>query len=231
MFFSKLPNIEYTPNRTQFRFTNEDFVIAKNIFRLIEIDNSAYASDLFAEVELNEGTRPDMLAAELYGDATYDWVILLSNKIKNMKNDWYLSSSEFEKLMNKRYTNFEGVKHWVTKEVKNDIGEIVQPGGLIVNYNSNDPDSFKLRYIKSYNPFVEEYENGSTLLTSVSNYNYEVEQNNKKRKIQLLKPVYLTAFVELFTASVSYSTVYRYAFTSDAKKTLNKASIFNNITL
>ena len=230
MFFSKLPNLEYTPNRTQYKFTNEDFVLAKNIFRMLQIDNSVYATDLFVQVELKDGTRPDMLAAELYGDPNYDWVILVTNQVKDIKNDWYLSSREFEKLMTKRYADFEGVKHYVTVEVKNDIGEIVQPAGMVVNYDPTDPDSFKLRYIKSYNPFVEENENGNTLLVSVSNYSYEVEQNNKRRIIQLLKPDYLKSFVEIFSRSVSYDSN-KYGLTSDARKTLNKVSIFNNITL
>jgi hypothetical protein len=78
---------------------------------------------------------------------------------------------------------------------------------------------------------VEEYENGSTLLTSVSNYNYEVEQNNKRRKIQLLKPTYLRGFVQLFSGSVNYRSDFKYTLSSDAKRTLNKTSIFNNITL
>ena len=49
MFFSKLPNLEYTLTRTNFKFTNEDFVLAKNIFRSISIDNSVYATDLFSQ--------------------------------------------------------------------------------------------------------------------------------------------------------------------------------------
>tara|TARA_B100002019_G_scaffold200509_1_gene173790 strand:- start:646 stop:1344 length:699 start_codon:yes stop_codon:yes gene_type:complete len=232
MFFSKLPNLEYTLTRTNFKFTNEDFVLAKNIFRSISIDNSVYATDLFSQVELKEGSRPDQIAEALYGDATYDWVILITNKIIDIKTDWYLGTGEFEKLMSKRYTDFDGVKYYTTIEVKNDLGEVVQPAGMVVNYNPADPDSFKLRYIKSYNPFVEEYENGLTLLVPVSNYEYEAEQNAKRRIIQLLKPEYLESFVTIFTASVNYNIEYsKRRFQTSAKQTLNKASIFNNISL
>tara|TARA_A200000159_G_scaffold163513_1_gene190020 strand:- start:42 stop:740 length:699 start_codon:yes stop_codon:yes gene_type:complete len=232
MFFSKLPNLQYTLTRTNFKFTNEDFVLAKNIFRSISIDNSVYATDLFSQVELKEGSRPDQIAEALYGDATYDWVILITNKIIDIKTDWYLGTGEFEKLMTKRYTDFNGVKYYTTIEVKNDLGEVVQPAGMRVNYNPADPDSFKLRYVKSYNPFVEEYENGLTLLIPVSNYEHEVEQNAKRRIIQLLKPEYLEAFVTIFTASVNYDIEYsKRRFQTTAKQTLNKSSIFNNISL
>jgi hypothetical protein len=102
---------------------------------------------------------------------------------------------------------------------------------MIVYYDPSDPDSYKLRYIKSYNPFVEEFENGSTLLLSKSYYDYEQELNNKRRFIQVLKPAFLNPFVKLFQASVDYKFSKDLTFDANVKKTLNKTSIFNNITL
>ena len=231
MFFSKLPNLEYTPKRVKYRFTNQDFVKAKNIFKTISLDNSLYATDLFTELQVKEGVRPDQVSEAVYGDATYDWVILLTNQIKDTKNDWPMSGAEFEKLVTKKYPNAFAIRHWETKEVKNDIGEVVQPAGMIVHYNPNNPDSYKLRYIKSYNPFVEEIENGLTLLNSVSHYEYEQRLNEKKRFIQVLKPGYLQAFVNIFQLSVNYQTSKYLGQSSDVKRTLNKSSIFNNVSL
>ena len=231
MFFSKLPNIEYTPQRVQYKFTNQNFVLAKNIFKFIAIDNSAFATDLFTELQLNQGIRPDQASEAVYNDPRYDWVILLTNKIVDTKNDWPLNNNEFEKLITKKYPNAFDIKHWETKEVKNDIGEIVQPGGMIVYYDPSNPDSYKLRYIKSYNPFVEEIENGTTLVVSKSHYEYEQELNNKKRFIQVLKPAFLNPFVKLFQASVDYKFTKDLALDGNVKKTLNKTNIFNNISL
>ena len=78
-FFSYLPNIEYTPTRIKYKFTNQDFVLAKNIFKSIAIDNSVYATDLFSEFQLQEGIRPDQVSEAVYQDPNYDWVILLTN--------------------------------------------------------------------------------------------------------------------------------------------------------
>lgn len=231
MFFSKLPNLEYTPQRVKYRFTNQDFVLAKNIFKTISIENSVYATDLFTELQLKEGVRPDQVAQGLYGDGNYDWVILLTNKIKDVKNDWPLNNAEFEKLITKKYPNAFAIRHWETKEVKNDLGEVVQPEGIIVHYDPNNPDSYKLRYIKSYSPFVEEIENGLTLLNSVSHYEYEQRVNEKKRFLQILKPAYLQSFENIFQLSVNYQTSKYLGQSSDTKKTLNKSSIFNNVSL
>lgn len=232
MFFSLLPNIEYSQNRTKYRFTDQDFVLAKNIFTGITLDNSLYATDLFAEFTIKDGTRPDMIAETIYNNPFYDWVVLLTNNIKNLQNDWPLSSDEFEIMIAKKYDDAFSIKHWKTKELINDIGEVVQPKDLIVYYDPTNPASYTLRYIKSYNPRVEEIEFGDTLLESVSYYEYEQELNEKKKVIQILKPAYLQLFVNLFKASVSYAASEQLDTSrSDLKKTLNVENIFSNKTL
>ena len=228
-FFSYLPKIEYTPTRIKFQFTNQDFVLATNIFKGLSLDNSAYATDLFTEFSLRDGVRPDQVSEAVYGNPNYDWVILLTNKITDLKNDWPLSQTEFEVLIDKKYSDPHSVKYYLTKEVKNDIGEIVLPGGLEVYYDPNDQDSFKRTYIKSYNPIVEETENGATLLTSITYYEWEQARNEEKRKLQILKPDYLETFVKIFQASANYLPSVKNK--SKIKQTLNKTSIFNNITL
>ena len=102
------------------------------------------------------------------------------------------------------------------------------PAGLEVYYDPSDPDSFEITYIKSYNPFVEETENGLVLLTSISHYEWEQERN-EKRFLQILKPAYLETFVKIFKASAKYNK--STAGDADVKKTLNEVNIFNNITL
>ena len=228
-FFSYLPKIEYTPTRTNFQFTNQDFVVAANIFKGLSIDNSVYATDLFTELQLKDGVRPDQVSQAVYNDPNYDWVILLTNKIIDLKNDWPMSSEEFEKFIYKKYDNPHEIKHYLTKEVKNDLGEIVLPAGLEVYYDSSDPDSFQITYPKSYNPFVEETENGLVLLTSTTHYEWEQERNEKKRFLQILKPRYLETFVKIFKTSAQYDK--SIADNREVKQTLNKVDIFNNITL
>tara|TARA_A100001234_G_scaffold219335_1_gene229934 strand:- start:24 stop:719 length:696 start_codon:yes stop_codon:yes gene_type:complete len=228
-FFSYLPKIEYTPTRTPFQFTNQDFVVAANIFKGLSIDNSVYATDLFTELQLQDGVRPDQVSEAVYGTPEYDWVVLLTNKIVDVKNDWPLSDAEFEKFIYKEYENPHAVKHYLTKEVKNDLGEIVLPGGLEVYYDPSDPDSFQITYPKSYNPFVEETENGLVLLTSTTHYEWEQERNNKRRFLQILKPNYLETFVKIFRVATQYNK--SIADSKPVKQTLNKTDIFNNITL
>jgi hypothetical protein len=231
MFFSLLPNIEFSQKRNKYRFTEQDFIVAKNIFREFTVDNSAYATDLFAEFLIADGARPDYIAELLYKDAGYDWVILLTNKVINLYNDWPLTSKEFEEYVFSKYENPLDIKHWQTIEVKNDLGEIVQPKGIIVYYDPSNPESYTLKYVKSYNPLVEEIDTGNNVLESVSYYEYEQMVNEKKRTIQILKPTYLQQFVKLFKISTGYLPNEQLTNDANLKKTLNTSNIFTNISL
>jgi hypothetical protein len=227
MFFSLLPNVEFSQHRNKYRFTDQDFVVAKNIFRNLTFDNSAYATDLFAEFTVKDGARPDYIAELLYNDPGYDWVLLLTNRITNLYNDWSLSSASFEKYIFQKYENPLEIKHWQTIEVKNYMGEVVQPAGIVVYYDPANPSSYTLRYIRTN---TEEIATGNQILESVSYYEYEQELNTKKAIIQVLKPTYLNQFVKLFKIAVGYLPN-ELSENVNMKRTLNTSNIFNNITL
>ena len=213
MFFSLLPDLQFSKQRVNFKFTEKDFVLAKNIFRKIEIDNSLYATDLFAEFLIAEGARPDYISEVVYNNPNYDWVILLTNKITNLYNDWPLSSEQFEQYIFEKYENPQEIHHYQTIEIKNDFGEIVQPAGIEVYFDPSNETSYELEYIKFYSKnsdgsqsIVFEKVNGFNAVEGVSYYEYEQQLNEKKRVIQILKPAYLQNFVKLFQSGISYVT-------------------------
>lgn len=213
MFFSLLPDIEFSKKRIDYKFTEKDFVVAKNIFRTLQIDNSIYNTDIFTELLIAEGARPDLIAEKLYDDPTYDWVILLTNKVVNLYHDWPLSSKEFEDFVFQKYDNPQEIHHWETIEIKNSMGDIVQPAGIEVYYDPSNEDSFKLEYID----FVSRNNDGTqsiifqtvvglNAVQGITYYEYEQQLNDKKRVVQILKPAYLSNFVKLFKSSVEYVT-------------------------
>lgn len=211
MFFSLIPNLEFSKQKVNLRFTETEYVLAKNIFRKISIDNSLYATDLFEEFFIVEGARPDFIAEQVYGNAFYDWVILVTNNITNVYKDWPMNQEDFERYIHEKYTDVTAAHHYETLEIKNDFGEVVQPSGITVYFDPNDPDSYTLRYTKYWSAnsngsstIVEETITGLDAVGAVSNYEYEVEQNEKKRVVQILKPAYLPSFVKQFETGLKY---------------------------
>ena len=52
----------------------------------------------FTQYEIQDGTRPDQVAYEIYKDAGLDWVILLINNIINVNEDWPMNRERFIQL-------------------------------------------------------------------------------------------------------------------------------------
>ena len=83
--------------------------------------------------------------------------------------------------------------HFETQEIKDKYGRLLLEGKLIVDQN------FTFTYSKD--------DNTSETLSpaqSVSNYTYEQRENEAKRKIRILKPSLLAAFISDFRNIMKY---------------------------
>jgi len=84
-------------------------------------------------------------------------------------------------------------KHFETQEVKDNFGRILLKKGLIVDEN------FKFTYSKDDNTIET-----VSPAKSVSRYTYEQRINEDKRKIRVLKPGLLSAFITDFRNIMKY---------------------------
>ena len=92
---------------------------------------------------------------------------------------------------------YSGIHHYVTSEVK--TGDLLAlEGNLIVDQNFyNSPFSY-------WNGTQVVTVPGNTVSSPVSNYDYEISQNEKKREIFILKRVFFDRFVEEFKTNNLY---------------------------
>jgi hypothetical protein len=135
-YFKEFPNLKYIgkildPNSL------DEFVDVKNIFKRAkireDIKNSVTAFTLY-QIEGTE--RPDQLAKKLYNDPELDWVILLTNNITNLNNQWPLDNNTFYKYLIDKYGSDEElqkVHHFETEEVRDEFNRLVIPKGLVVD--------------------------------------------------------------------------------------------------
>ena len=82
--------------------------------------------------------------------------------------------------------NINDVHHFVTKEIKDSDGKLILPAGKVVG------SSFTVSYFDS-TPITT---SAAETVKGITNYEYEVEENEKKRTIYVLKPTYLGQFLD-----------------------------------
>ena len=191
-YFRELPEIQYQ-SPIEDRNSSLDYVTAKNLFRRVKLrDDLQNVFTLFNKYQIREGERPDTVAEKLYGAPDYDWVVLLSANITSVRDQWPLSDKDLYLYSENKYgTTLNEVKFYETTEVKDSKNRLILPAGKVVDKTFTIPNPS--------NPYT-------TLnpVTGVSNYEYEVRKNEKKRSIYVLKPGYLQQYVNDFKDIMYY---------------------------
>lgn len=204
-YFRELPDLEYQSPLSH-RKSDLEYVRAKNLFRRVKLrDDLQNVFTVFNKYQVPDGARPDTVAEEVYGRSDYDWVVLLSANIVNVRDQWPLSNHDLYNFVEDKY-GIEGVneiKFYETTEVKDSSGRLILPAGKIVdkNFVIYDPDEVQsivgsgttVSVIQTLNPVV-----------GVTNYEYEVRKNTEKRSIYILRPEYLQQYVNDLRAIMYY---------------------------
>ncbi len=197
-YFRELPNLEYQSFLSS-RKGSDEYLLVKNIFRRVKLrDDLQNVFTIFNKYQIREGARPDTVAEELYGSSQYDWVVLIGANIINVRNEWPLSNGDIYKYSEQLYGNdLNAVHHYETIEVKDSNGRLILPAGKIVDSTFTIPNP-KIS-IQTINPVV-----------GISNYEYEVRKNNKKRDIYILKPSYLQQVINDTRKAMTYDKSSQY---------------------
>ena len=187
-YFSELPNLQYQSPFSD-RLSDSSYVFAKNIFRRMKVrDDLQNVFTVFNKYQIADGTRPDNVAEELYGESEYDYVVLLTANITNIRDQWPITNKELYEYVVQKYglENINDVHHFVTKEIKDSDGKLILPADKVVDSN------FTVSYFDS-TPITT---SAAETVRGITNYEYEVDENEKKRTIYVLKPTYLGQFLD-----------------------------------
>ena len=197
-YFRELPNLEYQSFLSS-RKGSDDYLLVKNIFRRVKLrDDLQNVFTIFNKYQIKEGARPDTVAEELYGSSQYDWVVLVGAGIINVRNEWPLSDRDIYRYSEQLYGNdLNAVHHYETTEVKDSRGRLIFPASKIVDSTFTIPDPNIP--VQTLNPVV-----------GISNYEYEVRKNNKKRDIYVLKPAYLQQVINDTRKAMTYDKSSQY---------------------
>lgn len=184
-YFRNIPDFNYV-SRLDGQKNISEYTTVKNLFKRAKIRDEIF-NDLsyFTKYKVVGDDRPDQVAYELYGDARYDWVVLLANNVMNVASEWPKDQVSFYNYMIRKYgdeSKFNDVHHYETIDVVDSLERIVIRGGLQV------PQDYVISY---YDSGLDAQVTTTESTVPFTNYEYEVSLEDDKRNIFVLKPEFL----------------------------------------
>ena len=197
-YFRNIPDFEYV-NRTKDGQFISNYTQVKNFFKKGKLREDLFQDlTVFEKYSIKGDDRPDNVAFEIYDDATLDWVVLMSNNIINIQNEWPLNQQAFESYVLDKYGTIEKlneIHHYESNEVKDTNGVIIFPKGVRVSAGQS---------VSYFEPLSEELVTVNPVAKAVTNYQHEEKINDDKRRIFLLKPIYLNVVFDDLEEMMTY---------------------------
>ena len=148
---------------------NGEFKIVTNLLRRVAIRSKIKVNTLFFDTyDVKEGETPEMIAHKLYGDSELHWIVLLVNNVTERYHQWPKNNNQFLAYINDKYSNVDATHHYEISQTSGDTTIKIDIGTDNTDYPA---------------------------ASIVTNFEYEEELQNKKRKIRLLDIAYIDRFV------------------------------------
>ena len=238
-YFRELPDLLYQSPLLH-KNSSGDYITIKNLFRRTKLQE--YLSDsvtLFNKFVIGDGDRPDTIADVLYSDPRLDYVVILVAGITNIRDEWPLQDYQVYDYALSKYgseSKMNEIHHYETFEIRDEQQRQILPPDLIVDKDfkidgtaHKFPSStrYTVRSDTGYRQLDDKDE--FTVLTdniasAVTNLQHEYIVNEKKRKIDILKPGYLQLFINDLRDIMKYDKSSAY-ITSSLVRTENTNTI------
>ena len=209
-YFRQLPNLDY-PSLANERTSAYDYTQVKNIFKRAVLREDVLNAYVQFDKYLVQGDdRPDNVASKVYGDASLDWVVLTTNNIINVRDEWPMSQGDLQNYLTNKYTSAQlsYIRHYETLEIVDSYQRLIQPKGLMVEEGHS---------ITFVDRGVSKTESKTK---SVSYLEYEIDLNDAKREISVLQPRYVEIYLRDMANIMSYKPSKQF-ISENLKKTEN----------
>lgn len=196
MFFEKFPLLVYTLDDSKSVQTVPD-ILRRAVLSAELKNNSAY----FEQYDIKDGETPEIVADYWYGNSNLHWLILISNDIIDPRFDWPMNYNNLVEFVKGKYgeNDVNSLHHYVNPQ------EYIVSGYRSMSQNSTftNPQSLQLQSTtgtQQVNMVLQNFPTGA--LFPVSNLMYEIEQNEKRRRINILKPEIVSTVDTTFTSII-----------------------------
>ena len=209
-YFRQLPNLDY-PSLANDRTSAYDYDQVKNIFKRAVLREDVINSYFQFNQYLIEGDdRPDNVASKVYGDANLDWVVLTTNNVINVRDEWPMSQNDLQNYLTNKYTTAElsYVHHYETLKIVDSSQKLIQPKGITVE------EGHSITFIDSGVSKTE------SKIEAITYLQHEINLNDQKREINVLQKQYVEIYLRDMTNIMSYKPSKQFV-NKNLKKTEN----------
>ena len=187
-YLSSLPNLKY-PSLNPKSNSLFDLDDVKNFFVRLKIREDIFQNLSFnTKYKIKGNERPDNVADKIYGNPRLDWIVLLSNNIIDVYNEWPIEDFKFYEYLDNKYKeqSYTDIAYYETTEIRDSQGRLLLPAGLRVD---------------STFTFTNPITNSTTSpIKPVLFLDIERKKNDAKRNIVLLRSQYAEKLSEEFNS-------------------------------
>lgn len=183
-YLNSLPNLKY-PSLNPKSNSLFDLDDVKNFFvRLTVVEDAFQNVSYNTKYKVKGNERPDNVAEKVYGSSKLDWVVLLSNNIIDVYDEWPIEDFRFYEFLDNKYQgqNYNDIAYYETTEIRDTQGRLLLKKGLRVD---------------STFTFTNPLTNSTTSpIIPVTYLDIEKKKNDAKRNIVLLRVEYVKRFID-----------------------------------
>ena len=151
---------------------NGEYKLVTNLLKRVAVRSKIKINTSFFDTyDVKEGETPEILADKLYDDPELHWIVLMVNDITDRYHQWPQNQNQFLADINDKYSNVDATHHYEISQVSGDTTIKIDIG----TDNTDYPTA-----------------------SIVTNYEYEEDLQDKKRKVRLLDPAYVEDFIAEF---------------------------------
>jgi|688.fasta_scaffold35525_8 hypothetical protein len=131
--------------------------LISDIITNVRVKTNLFANlTFYEEYDIRDGENPEIISEKFYGTPYYHWIIMLTNERYDYINDFPLPQKQLEVFIDEKYG-----------AAANNIRHYISTAGYIV-----------------MSDYVNEL--GVADATPVTNFEYEVDKNESKRRIKII---------------------------------------------
>ena len=195
-YFNYFPKTAYSLDNT-----NNVDVVTSIITRFAFESSFRNNTAVYYEYNIQDSDTPEIIANKFYGDSEKHWVVLMLNDIVDPQFDWPLDQRTIISYMNEKYSANASVGqsgvNWAQANIhsyyKVETRTTNSTGTELQSKLEIDANTYANVAATTTNLTLDD---GNSITIKVSKetksyYDYEIEENETKRTIKLLKPEFI----------------------------------------